>query len=178
MLKRPDVVLVLAAVFQLLAATEASAKVTRLTLAELVEKSDAIVLARVEAVRRPFLGLFGAKRAVARVSEVWKGTPGESVNFRAEPSWVCDISDAREGETVVLFLEKEKGGGWVIAHAGRGRMPVKTIEGKRHATLWTNDLRLREGTKTVDDPDSEHDFMRCLPLDSLKNLVQGPKAAK
>jgi hypothetical protein len=145
--------------------------VLSIPLARLVAESDLIVVATVESVRKPFLALFGKKRAVARVIEVWKGAPGETVRFRASPGWTCDISDAVVGETVLLFLCRRVGTSTLdIAHHGRGRMPIRTLQGSDHATFWQ--VMIDKGTETIEGPDPRYSFIRSVSLATLKRLVE------
>lgn len=69
------------------------------------------------------------------MTEVWKGPKTASVEFLASPTWVCDISDAKPDETVLLFLGKGKEAGWVINCAGRGRLPLRSLDGKTYVTF-------------------------------------------
>jgi hypothetical protein len=145
------------------------AKVGAVQLAELAEGSDLIVIAKVESVTKP---LIGRQHAIARVLDVWKGSPTESAKFVSSPSWTCDISEAVEGEMVVLFLEKsDRRGSYTIAHAGRGRMPLRTVDGATYATFWP-EVRLPEGTPTVDGPEPQWDFIRSVELGILRDLVE------
>src|SRR5260370_38793630 len=87
------------------------ARVGEITLKELVDGSDLIVLATVTKVEDGPANLkLGEdvfppiKIATARVSEVWKGNTGHEVRYLASSTWICDISDAKVGDRVVLFL--------------------------------------------------------------------------
>jgi len=134
-----------------------------------VQHSDIIVIAKVESVTRP---LIGKRYAKAKVAEVWKGTQTERVEFLASPTWTCDISEAKNGETVLLFLIKsEESRSYAIAHSGRGRMPLRTVNSKRYATFWP-DVRLPKGTPTIDGPESKWDFIRSVDVEMLRNLVK------
>src|SRR5262249_53707456 len=126
--------------------TVVSAKVAEIPLKKLVAQSDLIILAKVSKIEdgpaeiktqddRVFPRV---KVATAQVIETWKGTPLREVRFVASPLWTCDISDAEEGERVVLFLESRKGSPIpTIAHSGRGRMPLREVKGKLYATIWS-----------------------------------------
>jgi hypothetical protein len=152
-----------------LAVPRLSAKVAALQLDELVEGSDLIVLAEVESVTKP---LIGERKATARVLEVWKGSPIETVRFIASPTWTCDISEAVEGETVVLFLAKgDNPRFYTIAHSGRGRMPLRSVDGVTYATLWP-EVRLPEGTPTIEGPEPEWSFIRSVEVEVLWELVE------
>jgi hypothetical protein len=93
--------------------------------------------------------------------------------FVAEPTWTCDTSDAVAGETVLLFLSRvreqtierpnlgkppvrvgaaKQQALFYIAHSGRGRMPVRQVNGQTYVTLWTEDVLLPPGIQTIDGP--------------------------
>lgn len=144
------------------------AKVAAVQLEELAQGSDLIVLAKVESVTK---SLTGKQHATARVWETWKGLPQETIKFAASPTWTCDISEAMEGETVVLFLVKSaRRGSYTIAHSGRGRLPLRTVGGATYATFWP-EVRLPEGTPTIDGPEPEWDFIRSVEIETLRDLV-------
>ncbi|MDG3008422.1 hypothetical protein [Paludisphaera mucosa] len=157
------------------------AKVAETSLKELATRSDLIVLAKVSKVEdgpadikteddRVFPRV---KVATARVVETWKGTPGPEVRYVASSLWTCDISDAEEGEQVVLFLETRKDSPiMTIAHSGRGRMPLREVKGKNHATIWSDDVQLPKGTVTIPGPEPKYSFVRSIELSILKALVR------
>jgi len=103
------------------------------TLTGLAVTADVIVVAKVERVSADA----GAGRlAEARVLAVWKGKPDPVVTFRASKSWECDVSDAQEGETVVLFLVKKPGTTVMsITYWGQGRVPIMEEGGKAQVFL-------------------------------------------
>src|SRR5262245_55917595 len=106
--------LLLTVLVMVLAGSPVSAMVAGIQLEELVKCSDLIVVATVESVSDP---LIGKRYAKAKVAEVWKGARTETVRFLAAPSWTCDVTDAKKGETVVLFLIKSNGSrSYQIAH--------------------------------------------------------------
>ena len=105
------------------------AKVREITLKDLVDGSDLIVLAAVTKVEDGPTNLKigeGAlppiKIATARVLEAWKGYPGHEVRYLGSSTWVCDISDAKVGERVVLFLTRPEDWPKVFAGSERSRM--------------------------------------------------------
>ena len=55
-------------------------------------------------------------RARATVLEVWKGPRIKAIEYVSASQWECDISDAKAGEIVLLFLAKDEG--WHIAWSG------------------------------------------------------------
>jgi hypothetical protein len=153
----------------LFTAAQAFAKVASVQFTNLVANCELIVIAKVESVSSP---LIGKKYAKARVTEVWKGAKADTVKFLASPSWTCDISQAKKGETVLLFLTKDgKARSYEIAHSGRGRLPIRTVEGKSYATFWP-DVILPKEVPTIDGPELESDFIRAVEVDILRELVQ------
>ncbi len=148
------------------------AKVAAVAFKDLVAGSEVIVVAQVTKVEA---GGKDQDVATARVIEVWKGSPGAVVRYLASPTWTCDISDAKEGERIVLFLAKSKDSPLLtIAHSGRGRMPLREVEGKSYATLWTIDVILLDGTPTIPGPEPDISFIRSIEIGTLKKLVRRP----
>ena len=157
------------------------AAVAEIALKELVVGSDVIVLAKVLTVEdgpaeikteddRTFPRV---KVATAQVIETWKGTPLQEVRYVASPLRTCDISDAEKGERVVLFLKNRNDSPIVmIAHLGRGGMPLREVEGKTYATLWCQDVLLPKGTATIPGPEPKYSFIRSVELSKLKELVR------
>ncbi len=153
----------------LLLSFSAQAKVKPERISELVVMSDQIVLARVVSISE---GADGLKHARADVREVWKGRQDKEVSYLASPTWACDISSAEMGESVVLFLVwSESRGEFVIAMSGRGRMPLRDVQGITYATIWVNDVLLPAGTPTIDGPDEDYESIRSIEFDLLKTLV-------
>jgi hypothetical protein len=112
------------------------------------------------------------KVASAEVIEIWKGPITREVRYVASPTRYCDIASARVGERVVLFLEKRKESGiMMVAHLGRGGMPLREVEGKSYATLWSKDVLLPAGTATIAGPEPKYSFIRSVELKKLKELV-------
>ncbi len=154
--------------FAWVATSQTFARVGSIALDQLARESAIIVVAKVKSVSQPLIGKRYAKAAVV---EVWKGDQKERVEFLASRTWTCDVSEARKGETVLLFLTKGgKSRSYEIAHSGRGRMPLRTVNGKEFATFWP-DIRLPKGTPTIDGPRPEWDFIRSVEIAILRDLV-------
>lgn len=141
-------------------ATEATAKVAQISFEQLVWSSDLIIVAKVESVGPQ---LNGKRYANAKVTENWKGPPTGRVEFLASPTWTCDISQATEGETVLLFLAKENASrGYLIAHSGHGRMPLRSL-GRKSYVKFSPMVQLPKGTPTINGPGSvEIELLRGL----------------
>jgi hypothetical protein len=154
----------------LLSASQAHASVIPPRIAQLAEESEVIVLAKVESVSgQPD---DENRRAKATVTEVWKGPKVKTVEYRVSPTFACDISDAKRGETVLLFLAKDEETGWGIVWAGRGRMPLRTINGKEFLTHF-GDVIFPAETPWVKTPEkSEDGFDAAVELKIVKELVR------
>ena len=128
-------------------------------LKDLVAKSDLIVVVTVTKTEagpddiKPWDASFPpVKVATARVVETWKGKADKEVRFVASPTRPCDIADAKEGEKLVLFLERRENSPiMMIAHVGRGGMLLHDIKGKTYATL-SDQVILPKGTRTISEP--------------------------
>jgi hypothetical protein len=144
-------------------------EVGAIPIAELAQRSDLIVIATVESVSEPT----GEKvYATAKVMEVWKGPHVGKVEFLASGTWTCDISEAELGEAVLLFLTTgPESRSLMIAHSGRGRMPLRTLDGKRYATFW-EEILLPETTATIPGPDRASCFIRSLEVEVFRSLVK------
>lgn len=150
-------------------ALQSLAKVASVQFTNLVVSCNLIVVAKVESVSFP---LIGKRYAKARVTEVWKGAKKETVEFLASPTSTCDISEAKKGETVLLFLSKGgKSGSYSIAHSGRGRLPLRTVAGKSYATFWP-DVIFPKGVTTIEGPEPKWDFIRSVEVTVLQDLVK------
>lgn len=161
--KLPLILLVL-----LLTTAQLFAKVAYISLETLIEQSESIVVAKVEKVSKP---LFGKRYAKAKVTEVWKGSRIENLEFLASRTWTCDISSAEKGETALLFLTKGKESrSHLIAHSGRGRMPQQVVRDKLCVRYW-GDLQLPEEIMVV-DTSGEYAWIRYVEISALKNFVK------
>jgi hypothetical protein len=164
----------------LVPAAQAAGKVIPAEIAQLVDVSERIVLAKVESVedgpdhKNPEHKI---RRAKASVKEVWKGPKVETVEYRITPTHYTDNSRAVPGETVVLFLAKEEGG-WGIAWCGHGRMTLETQDSKEYLSYW--DVIFPDGTPSVAFDDAvlgkkEGRFSKGVELKLVKELVLGKK---
>jgi hypothetical protein len=139
-------------------AVAARADVVEIALKDLVAQSDRIVVATVTKIEagpvdiKPWDESFPpVKVATARVVETWKGKADKEVRFVSSPTRPCDIASAKEGEKLVLFLERRKDSPiMMIAHVGRGGMLLHDVKDKPYATL-EDEVKLPEGTKTISE---------------------------
>ncbi len=162
-------------VLSLTAPTQGRAEVADIALKELSARCDRIVVARVIKVEdgpaelQPSGSEFPpVKVAIAEVLETWKGDPVKEVRYIATPTEFCDIAAAEKGERVVLFLERSKDSPDRIAHVGRGRMPIESVEDRKYAVL-PDEVKLPRGTPTISRKHTE----RAVELETLRRLVRG-----
>jgi hypothetical protein len=155
-------------------ASTACAMPLRYNLEGLIRVSDLIVVARVDSVRGS--RVIGKRWASATVREVWKGPETETIKFvasrRREPVPILitgcydpDVTDAKPGELVLLFLTKEKNVGWVVMGKGRGRFPVIARNDKECLT----DVPF--GASKVDGTEKDWRFSREVELSTLRSYV-------
>lgn len=134
------------------------AKVATISLQELAKTSDLILFGEVEQVEVKG----GVKVAFVRVGSVYKGRVDGPIAFVAEPTWTCDISSATPGEPVLLYLsdlkpikgktmegqdlgaaktacKREGVRLMLIAHSGRGKIPLLMEHGRWMAPVTTGE---------------------------------------
>ena len=138
-------------------------------IAELAEASEMIVLAKVKSVNG--WAFARNRRATATVIETWKGPKTEIVEYRVSPTFACDISDAKRHETVLLFLAKDEKAHWEIVWSGRGRMPLRMVNGKEYLTHF-GDVIFPTETVSITTPEKNEDgFNSAVELKVVKQLV-------
>jgi hypothetical protein len=174
------------------------AKVGSVEFAALVKASDVVVLGNVVDVST----VDGVKVARVKVIETYKGTKVDQLFFLAQPTWICDISEAMKGETALLFLtayeDRWKGSELIllkplptrealqragvgqamfqIVDSGRGRMPLRSVGGEKYATVWVGDVRLPVSVRTISGPKPDRSFIRSAALSDIVGLVQSQVA--
>ena len=148
-----------------------AAKVATITLLELAQRAEFIGIVRVDRIGLgiPFVR---SPRASATIRESWKGRATGKVTFVAAPTWICDISGADKGEEAVVFLRRGS-----LEHAGRGRMPIYTRDGRELAAIWP-EVRLPPTVITEDGPEPKYDFIRGVTVDSLRQAVDVALSAR
>ena len=136
-------------------------------LETVVGESELIVVATVTAVSASSTD---KAYATAQVLETWKGTPTKYVEFLAELTWACDMTEAHTGETVVLFLVRgEPSRSYLIDGAGGGRLPVQVVGDIAYASSlgyivlpdWIHTTPATEG----------REYPRLIRLDTLREVV-------
>ena len=163
MLRKTSAIVVLVAV-SVLGEAPVAASVAPITLKELAERAEFIGIVRVDRVRWG-VPLIRRPRAMTTILDSWKGQAQGRVTFVAAPTWICDISDAKDGEEAVVFVRDGS-----LLHAGRGRMPIFIRDGRRLAAIWP-DVRLPGGVTTEDGPEPEYSFIRAVGVIDLRNAL-------
>ena len=144
----------------LLNAASARASVGAISIDELIRRSDLIVIATVRSVDVENR----VRIATAEVNEVLAGAPGATVRFIAQPQMRCSVATAVPGEQVLLFLKTSSASepAWIALY-GRGRLPLRSIDGERFAVwpgkVWPETLGLWEALEPSDE--------RVVALDEL-----------
>ncbi len=149
----------------------AEAMVGLVSLETLIATSDSIVVAQVVRVSGPPRYSGRERVATAQVLRSLKGPLAGSFRFLASPSWTCDLSDAIDGEVVLLFLNRRDSTSFVIAHSGHGRMPLRRVAGKTYVTLFTNTVGLPPDAPTIPGPDPTVSLVVSLELPYVRALV-------
>jgi hypothetical protein len=152
----------------------AQAKISAQYIAELIQSSDEVVIATVTEVSEASPSTGGFSVATAETKRTLKGVPVRTVRFYASPGWICDTSHAISGETVLLFLNGPTDGNFAIALAGRGYMPLRNVDGKEYATLWT-DVILAKDAPVIPGPDPKYRFIVSVELSYLEAVIKSPE---
>lgn len=157
-------------------ATTAPVEVRAISLQELVALSPVIVVGDVRSVSES-----ADHQVVATIvpTETWRGEVQHSITFNATSTWACDISKARLGEHLVLFLAPDKNGSLRIAHHGRGRMPFRYADDKAYVTSSDDfgiDPALRYDFRNWDPFRYGVEFaeFKRLVADAVRALTAGP----
>ena len=95
----------------------------------------------------------------------------EIVEYRVSPTFACDVSDAKRDETVLLFLAEDEKAHWGIVWSGRGRMPLRMVDGKEYLTHF-GDVIFPAETVSIRTPEKNQDgFNSAVELKVVKQLV-------
>ena len=150
-----------------LIARQAEAKVAPIEFRDMIEKADMIVIGTVDSVG-PVKG--EPSRAHLKIIEVLKGKSGEQIDVYVNKTWTCDASKATRGERILLFTAKDsRTGRYRIYRAGRGRMPIVTVNGTDYATLW-RDVLMPSSIRITDGSEPRSNPNRQVDLADLKDL--------
>jgi hypothetical protein len=148
-MRSKNIRLVLALATSLALTTTAHAKVARVELSKMAISADLVFIGEVGTVHE----MAGVSVAMVRVIEDLKGGAPPVAYYLAQPTWICDTSAAQAREKALFFLDKSDvrpevqmpsgdfkrrprrfqkdlhrlmgpGDLFVLAHSGRGRMPI------------------------------------------------------
>lgn len=150
----------------------ASARISSISIEELIAQSDEIVIATVTELLPTSTSDKDLVYASASIQRKLKGSLTESFLFQASAGWICDTSGAVKDETALFFLGRGSDGTFYIQDAGRGRMPFRVIDGKTYVTLWDDDVRLPKDSPTVPGPDPRYNFIKSVELTYLEGLIR------
>ena len=143
----------------------AHAKLGAFEFEHMVKGSTFIVIGKVKSVSL-------RKNATVEVLEILKSAPGQELVLNVGKTWTCDVSEAKKGETILLFVsrnQKEKRN--QIYASSRGRMPIDELKGKKYATFWP-EVRMPKGIEVIKGPEPKWSFIRRANLGDLKKCIK------
>ena len=167
-------------------ATPVASKVAATSLRDLTRSAKAIAVVKVSATRK----VADLKWANATVIRGVKGVKtGDTVTFLAEPTWTCDISEARVGETALVFLvdarhhetwwgfkepdrTKLPNDAYLLAWSGRGRMPIRQVKREDYVTIWYYDVGIPNRIRSVGGPEPQYSFIRSFALEEILGAIE------
>ena len=123
----------------LMAVSLSAASIEFRTFAEIASEADRIVFGEVTSVES-FPG--GKRLAKIHVLESWRGPQARELIIDVSSTFACDESTALPGERAVFLLASSADSDNLrLAYFGRGRLPVKVIEGDLYVErVWSSDL--------------------------------------
>jgi hypothetical protein len=149
----------------------ASARVGSMPFDHLVVYSEFIVLAKVTELLPASGSDNDVVFATASVQRTFKGSLSGSFLLRASPGVICDSSMAIKDETALFFLNRGDDGIYYIQFAGRGRMPLRQVDGKTYVSLW-REVVLPEDAPAIAGPDAQYSFISSVELPYLEALIR------
>ena len=144
-------------------------RVATIEVSTLIKTSTMIMVGRVIDVTTDK----GARIAHVKVQTIYKGKKLKSVDVLAQRTWVCDISDAAKGEVALFFLHSgtQDRTVFIISDNGRGKMPLRMIDGQQYVTLWADDVRVPTQIRSVAGPNHDQRWARSVQLSDLVALI-------
>jgi hypothetical protein len=149
----------------------ASARIGSTSIEALIASSDQIVIATVSELLPTSTSDKDLVYATASIQRTLKGSLTDSFLFRASSGWICDTSGAVKDETALFFLGRGDDGTFYIQHAGRGRMPLREVNGKAYVTLWDNVVLPRDAPM-IAGPDPRYGFIKSIELTYIDGLIR------
>jgi hypothetical protein len=150
-------------------------KIKAMGIEELILTSDYIVVGNVVSVSNG--------NADLNIIKTLKGNKNQTgIEYRILHTGDSDLSDAVQGEKVLLFLSRNKAGknadtlnstkdSLCISFSGRGRMPFCIIDGIEHVNILTKDLWLPKHCKTVPAQDQPGGSVCSVKYLEIKNII-------
>jgi len=171
-----------------------NAMVAPADLRGLVAISDVIVYARVDRWET----VEGVRLPVLRVERTLKGPRQAEWALAVTSTFICDISGAAVGERGLFFLQPYRKGAEDtlpipepqfrekvaarglgslrrISHFGRGRMPVRLVDGREHVAYfkWGMTLPAELESVAIETPNKrEPSWERSVPLPAMLDWVE------
>jgi len=143
---------------------EADAKLGSFTLETMIGESDSIVIGFVRSVTADENGSIVA---TIKINKTLKGDTANELVISVDRSWTCDISEAKAGERILLFIFSDKKTGKNrISESGRGRMPIDSVDGKEYATFW-REVIMPQGVEIIPGPEPMYKFIQRARLSDL-----------
>jgi hypothetical protein len=143
---------------------------------DLVDNSDVIVIAKVIRLKMSGTRTDWAK---AKVLQTLKGNSPDTVQFRAYPTFPCDGTTARMGETAMFFLRDQPlSKHYEIESFGRGRITTRTVGQSRQALLpygvvFPSKIMNRVIIDTIKIDQNRHTYFNYwVEFDYIKDLVK------
>lgn len=149
----------------------ASARLSSMNIDHLIVYSDEIVLAKVTELLPSSAAERDVVFATVSVEKTYKGSLRGSFLLRASPGVICDSSMAIKDETALFFLNRGDDGIYYIQFAGRGRMPLRQVNGRTYASLWSEVL-LPKDAPTIAGPDAQSSYVSSVELGYLEALIR------
>ena len=206
-MKFPCETVCLVIAFLMMSASSSTAEIGPITLKELVANSDIIVIGRVTRIF-PIKGVDVAQVQISTqlkgrslpsiyilnvptwTCDITRADSGETDVFFLHPYKFSRHPTASAGaERSMSFQEpigfKKKVWQTIgkdffqVGHAGRGQMPLRTVDGVEFATVWTGDVLLPDQLKSIPGPDERcSNHIRSVPLAEFVKAIKSEVEAQ
>lgn len=160
-------------------ASFADAKLASIGIYELIDGSDAIVIARVSQITSAQVPAHPSRSgrvvyADAIAQRKLKGSIAGKFRFRAQVDFICEVTGAVKDEDALFFLRRDSDGSLAIMAFGHGRMPLRTVDGKQYVSP-TSLIILPKDMPTIPpvDPSSKV----SVELASIERLITADRSA-
>jgi hypothetical protein len=131
----------------------------------MIRNADIIVTGKVDSIFKA-----GHRNVIARAIIKNKLKPNKLTDsiiyFKANRTWICDISGARIGDYSLLFLHNSKKYKKInylsIMHSGRGKMPFLNRKNEDYVVVWTGDVIIPKQIQLFEGPDTTYNFIKAI----------------